>query len=144
MTERALTHGRAAVVVLPGEGRVYPCGSMRAVFKADGSETDTGYAIAEWWLDPHSQGPPPHRHTGEDDVFYVIAGTVTFTVDGEDLVAGPGTYVQSSAGGEHTFRNDTDQPAGFLNIQVPGDFEQEMPGISQWFQDRDGEDDDAR
>jgi quercetin dioxygenase-like cupin family protein len=139
MSDRRLTEGRPAVVVAPGEGRVYPCGPMRAVFKSDGAESNGGYSISEWWLEPHGEGPPPHVHDGEDDIFYVLAGTVTFTLDGEELRAEAGTYVQSSAGGQHTFRNDTDEPAGFLNIQVPGDFEQEMPGISQWFQEREGQ-----
>ncbi len=37
---------RAATIVAPGQGRVYPMGKMRAVFKADLGETDTQYSIS--------------------------------------------------------------------------------------------------
>lgn len=136
MGERALAHGRAPVVLRPGEGRVYPCGNVRAVFKADDDETDRGYSISEWWLEPHADGPGLHAHP-EDDVFYVIAGIVTFTVGDEEVQGPVGTYVQASAGTPHDFRNDTDEPAGFLNVSVPGGFEGAMPGISDWFEARD-------
>jgi quercetin dioxygenase-like cupin family protein len=132
MGERALTHGRAPVVLGPGEGRVYPCGSMRAIFKAGGEETGGAYSISEWWQDPHTEGPHAHVHEDKDDTFYVIAGTLTFVIDGEEVVAPTGTYVQASGGAEHTWRNDTDEPAAFLNLCVP-DFEHEMPAIAQWF-----------
>ncbi len=69
------------------------------------------------------------------DVFVVLEGRVTFTVDGEDLVAGPGTYVQASAGTEHGFRNDGAVPARVLNLYVPGRFEHEMAGIVCWYQE---------
>jgi hypothetical protein len=40
-----------------GEGRVYNCGIMTAVFKADENETANKYSISEWWLEPNSEGP---------------------------------------------------------------------------------------
>ena len=36
--------------------------------------------ISEWWLEPHTQGPGAHAHP-EDDVFYVIEGTMSFLVN---------------------------------------------------------------
>ena len=52
-------------------------GRISAVFKADGDETQKGYSISEWWLEPNTQGPGAHSHA-EDDVFYVIEGTMSF------------------------------------------------------------------
>jgi quercetin dioxygenase-like cupin family protein len=31
-------------------------------------------------LAPHTDGPPQHRHAQHDEGFYVISGTVRFTV----------------------------------------------------------------
>jgi hypothetical protein len=39
-----------------GEGRVYNCGLMMAIFKADENETANKYSISEWWLEPNSDG----------------------------------------------------------------------------------------
>ena len=47
---------RKAVIVAPTEGRAHAMGRMRAVFKADGVETDLRYSISEWWLEPN-KGP---------------------------------------------------------------------------------------
>jgi mannose-6-phosphate isomerase-like protein (cupin superfamily) len=54
-------------------------GRISAVFKADGAETARGYSISEWWLDPYTKGPGPHSHI-KDDVFYVLAGTMSVLV----------------------------------------------------------------
>ena len=73
---------RLPIVLAPGEGRAYPMGRISAVFKADGPESDSRYSISEWWLDPHTQGPGAHAHP-EDDIFYVIEGTMSVLVDGK-------------------------------------------------------------
>ena len=69
---------RAGIFLPPGEGRVYPMGRISAVFKADGDETLGQYSISEWWLEPYTQGPGTHSHA-EDDIFYVIEGTMSFS-----------------------------------------------------------------
>ena len=72
---------RQPVVLGPGEGRSYPMGRIAALFKADGAETQDRYSISEWWLEPHTQGPGTHSHS-EDDIFYVIEGTMSVLVGG--------------------------------------------------------------
>ena len=63
-------------MLAPGQGRAYPIGRIGAVFKADGVETDSRYSVSERWLEPHTQGPGIHSHD-EDDLFYVIEGTMS-------------------------------------------------------------------
>ncbi len=126
------------IVLGPDEGRSYPCGDMHAVFKADGDETDATYSISEWHLEPGCQGPGAHRHDANDDTFYVLEGTVTFHLDGRILEATPGTFVRVPPGVEHGFANDGDVPARFLNVYVPGGFEDDMPSIVQWFAEHPG------
>ena len=57
---------RAGIFLPPDEGRSYPMGRISAVFKADGEETQQGYSISEWWLEPHTQGPGAHSHEEDD------------------------------------------------------------------------------
>jgi len=123
---------RAALFLAPGEGRDYPMGRISALFKADGAETAGGYSISEWWLEPHTQGPGAHSHP-EDDVFYVLEGTMSFLVDGSWVDAPKGSFVLAPAGMTHDFENRGDVRAGVLNFSAPGNFEQHMPGIAEWF-----------
>ena len=107
-------------------------GRIGAVFKADGGETQDRYAISEWWLEPHTKGPGAHSHP-EDDVFYVIEGTMSVLVGERWTEASKGSFVLVPGGTVHDFENRTDERAGLLNVSVPGGFENEMPGISAWF-----------
>jgi mannose-6-phosphate isomerase-like protein (cupin superfamily) len=109
-------------------------GRIAAVFKADGAETADRYSISEWWLEPHARGPGAHSHD-EDDVFYVLEGTMSFLVDGKWLDAAKGALVLVPAGVTHDFENRSDARAGALNFSIPGGFEQHMPGIARWFAD---------
>ena len=126
------TSNRPAVVLGPGEGRAYPMGRISAVFKADAAETAGRYSISEWWLEPHTQGPGAHSHS-EDDVFFVIGGTMSFLVDSEWIDAPVGSFVLVPGGVLHDFENRGATRAGVLNLSAPGDFEQHMPGIAAWF-----------
>lgn len=126
---------RSAIVLLPGSGRRYAMGPLDAVFKADGDETGGAYSISEWWLEPYTRGPGAHKHD-EDDVFFVIGGTMSFYVDGKWIDAPKGSLVIAPGGMEHDFENRTAECAGFLNLSVPGDFEPQMPSIAEWFRAR--------
>jgi mannose-6-phosphate isomerase-like protein (cupin superfamily) len=123
---------RSAIFLLPEEGRKYPMGCIGAVFLADNSETQSRYSISQWWLEPHTQGPGAHSHA-EDDVFFVIEGTMSFLL-GERWVDAPrGSFVLAPGGTTHDFENRSDTRAGVLNVSVPGGFEESMPEIARWF-----------
>lgn len=107
-------------------------GRISALFKADGAETARRYSISEWWLDPHTQGPGAHSHE-EDDVFFVIEGTMTFLLGDRWVDAPKGSFVLAPGGTTHDFQNRSAERAGVLNFSVPGDFEEMMPGIAEYF-----------
>jgi mannose-6-phosphate isomerase-like protein (cupin superfamily) len=125
------------VIYLPsGSGRSYPMGGMHSVFKADGEETADTYSISEWWLDPNQSGPGAHSHDASDDIFYVLEGTVTFLVGDRKIAASKGAFIRVPAGVTHDFENNSHVRAGFLNIYIPGGFEQAMPAIVDWFSEK--------
>ena len=123
---------RSPVILGPGAGRAYPMGRISALFKADGDETANRYSISEWWLEAHTQGPGAHAHP-EDDVFFVIEGTMSFLVGAEWIDAPQGAFVLVPGGVTHDFENRSDHRAGALNFSAPGNFEQDMAGIAKWF-----------
>jgi mannose-6-phosphate isomerase-like protein (cupin superfamily) len=123
---------RKPVILGPGQGRSYPMGRISALFKADGAETRSRYSVSEWWLEPHTKGPGAHAHP-EDDLFYVIEGTMSVLVDDTWTHAARGAFVLVPGGVTHDFENRGDVRAGVLNFSAPGPFEPEMPAIVQWF-----------
>ena len=48
-------------------------------------------------------GPPPHRHDW-DESFFVLRGSVEFSIDGKGDMCGPGTLVHLPAGTVHGYR----------------------------------------
>ncbi|MFB9592808.1 MULTISPECIES: cupin domain-containing protein [Streptomyces] len=123
MTEEEQAHaprtGPAVSVVGPGDGETIVLGGTRMRILEDGSHTGHRLAIAESVLAPHTQGPPQHRHAGHDEGFYVLSGTVRFTVGDEDHDAAAGTLVVVPPGAPHTFANLTGQPAVMLSTFTP-------------------------
>ena len=116
-------------VVAPEEGRVYPMGRMRAVFKADTDETASRYSVSEWWLEPRTRGPGVHAHP-DDHLFYVIAGTLSVRLDDDWRDAANGSYVVIPGGTPHTFENRGSVPTGFISFNSPGGFEARMADIA--------------
>ncbi|MFC9398098.1 cupin domain-containing protein [Streptomyces sp. NPDC057027] len=123
MTEEAKTSepqtDPAVSVVGPGDGEAIVLGTTHMRVLEDGSHTGHRLAIAESVLAPHTQGPPQHRHARHDEGFYIISGSVRFTVGDEDYDAVTGTLVMVPPGTPHTFANVTDQPAVMLSTFTP-------------------------
>jgi len=112
-----------AHTVAPGEAR----GQRNVRFDIFGdqlwiklSHGDTGgsYAIIED-VTPPQGGPPLHRHSREDESFYVLEGDFVFEVDGERIAAGPGSTVFAPRGTAHTFQNVGARPGRMLLIVQP-------------------------
>jgi len=121
------------IVIPPGAGRHYPCGPMQSAFLADGEETDDRYSVSIWWVDPGKPGPGAHSHVANEELFYVIEGTMTFLVGEQWIDAPTGTFLRIPAGVTHDFQNRTTSRAGALNVFIPGGFEANMPSIVEWF-----------
>lgn len=43
---------------------------FRQCSKTDGDETQRGYSVSAWWLEPRTTGPGAHVHA-KDGLFYV-------------------------------------------------------------------------
>jgi quercetin dioxygenase-like cupin family protein len=117
-----MSENRTATIVLPTEGEMIHAGGDRYRFLATREGTDGRYGIWEAVVPPGG-GPPPHRHTREEEGFYVIEGEVTIYADGRRVVATPGAFVNMPAGNTHWFRNEGDRPAKMLVLVAPGGME---------------------
>jgi quercetin dioxygenase-like cupin family protein len=123
------------LILKPEEGRTYHLGPMTAIFKADENETDEKYSISEWWLEPHSEGPHAHQHDDQDQIFYVLEGTISILAGDKWIESSKGTFIRIPRNTMHTFANRTDTKAGMLNVDIPGGFEKDMPSMEKWFEE---------
>src|SRR3982751_501213 len=57
------------------------------------------------------RGSYGHRHPGQEEVYFVISGTVTFKVDGEVFEATPRTAVRVAGDAFRSLHNDTAEEA---------------------------------
>ena len=122
--------------LLPGHGRTFSVVGDKYTFLATGEQTGGAYVLADAVVPPGG-GPPPHMHSREDESFYVLEGEVTFTVDGRDTVAPPGTFVQAPRDIPHAFKNHTSTPARMLILCVPAGFEKFMKEFATELPSRD-------
>jgi quercetin dioxygenase-like cupin family protein len=109
----------AVSIVGPGEGELFTNGSAQIRILEDGTNTEHRLGIGEVVVPPHTAGPPQHRHAQHDEGFYVLAGTVRFTVGSDNYDAGAGTWVTIPPGAPHTFANPGDDPAVMLTTFTP-------------------------
>jgi mannose-6-phosphate isomerase-like protein (cupin superfamily) len=107
-----------AVIVPPGEG--HRVGNVE--FLARTQDTPR-FNLSVITIQPHRDGPPLHQHAAEDDSFYVLDGELTFIVDGDEVIAGPGTFVLVPPEVPHTFANRGGEPARFVNVHAPAGFD---------------------
>jgi uncharacterized cupin superfamily protein len=60
------------------------------------------------------RGSYGHRHPGQEEVYFVIAGTVTFKVGDDVFEAGPQTAVRMTGEEGYSLHNDTDAETELL------------------------------
>jgi quercetin dioxygenase-like cupin family protein len=125
----------AVSVVGPDDGETLRLGTTRFRILEDGRNTGHRLGLAESILAPHTPGPPQHRHAQHDEGFYVISGTVRFTVGRKDYDASAGTLVMIPPGAPHTFANLTDQPAVMLSTFTPDLYLQYFRDLRDMFAD---------
>ena len=110
-------------MVRPGEG--HRVGNVE--FLARSVDTER-FNLAIITIAPRRTGPELHTHEAEDDSFFMLEGELVFTVDGDEVVAGPRTFVLVPPSVPHTFENRTDEPARFLNVHAPAGFDHRLGG----------------
>ncbi len=75
--------------------------------------------VIELRFGPDFEGVDPHTHPDHADCFYVLEGEAEFTVAGEALRAGPGSFVAAPSGTGHGFRNAGPGELRLLNVHAP-------------------------
>jgi mannose-6-phosphate isomerase-like protein (cupin superfamily) len=90
--------------------------------KISGGDTHGIYSVWEIQVDPNS-GPPLHKHSKEDEAFYVLEGIFSFSDGIEETKADKGQFIYLPRGKFHTFKNIDSMSGKLLVIINPPRFE---------------------
>jgi quercetin dioxygenase-like cupin family protein len=103
----------------PQEQAVVKIGQIEIRYLIDGTVSGAGVGMFELMVPVGSRVPPPHSHRDNEEVIYVLEGTLRYSVDGEVRDLKPGERMYSPRGSVHAFSNPHDRPARALVILTP-------------------------
>jgi quercetin dioxygenase-like cupin family protein len=93
--------------------------------KVTGAQTGGLWSMIEQITPPNS-GPPLHRHSREEEGFFIVEGSFLFLVGEEKIEAHVGDFLWAPRGIPHTFLNIGSSPARVLVTMSP-------PGMEDFF-----------
>lgn len=108
--------------VTSADGEQLRIGSWQLTVLMSAAATNGAYLMVETVVAPRLLSLP-HEHADEDQVIYVLEGTMGFRTGEEEFVAGPGAAVLRPRRIPHALWNPTDIPARMLEITSPGTIE---------------------
>lgn len=103
----------------PGEGLRREARGSEMWFKATAASTNGRFSLMERTLPPGGRMPPAHRHSGNEEAYFVLDGAVEFRVGDEVFEGTGGTFVLVPSGEAHTFGNTGNEPARLLVLHAP-------------------------
>jgi len=107
--------------------RAYQGGFFKTLISP--TETDGDMALIEMTL-PQGVEPPTHKHTKEDETFYLLDGEMTFQVGDKVIHAKQGEAIFAPRMVPHRFVINTTS-ARFLTLITPGDLHNYFLEFSQ-------------
>lgn len=126
-----MTSIEQATFVALEQGERIQIGGFGTVVKVPRGSTSGGASLVEHTLAPGLLGAPPHLHTREDEISYVLEGQLTVQIGEKVITAGPGEIVVKPRGLFHAFWNAGQETVRFLEVISPGGFEDYFAALEQ-------------
>ncbi len=95
-------------------------------FLARGSETDGRHALIKILVEKGAE-PPAHTHTREDESYFILKGSIEYTIGGDKLTVKEGEYVYLPKDVPHSFTILSERAEVLMYISPAG--------LDQWFWD---------
>jgi quercetin dioxygenase-like cupin family protein len=100
-----------------GEGRTYRYG-IPFVVKAGELQPGRGAAFTEYTT-RKGEEPPDHTHPTEDEIFYVLAGEMTFRCGGESFDVSQGGFMYLPRGIKHGYTIRSESAVRLIVVTFP-------------------------
>ncbi len=102
----------------------------RVLLKFTSPDTNGLFTLTEQFNEPGT-GIPLHRHTREDESFWVLEGRVEFVVEDTTTIVEPGGVIYAPRGVAHSFRAVSATPTRMLVHISPAGLETMFEEFSQ-------------
>lgn len=109
-------------LVAPQAGELVDLGGLGVHFKVPGELTGGAFSIVEHPVEP-GVVVEPHTHQNEDELSYVLEGTIWARIGDREVEAPAGSYLWKPRGVMHAFWNPGPAPARIIEIISPAGFE---------------------
>ena len=86
------------------------------------SDTAGRFTVIHQFVEPGG-GPPPHTHTREDEVFFVVQGEFEILLGDTTVRARAGDVIDAPRNVRHNFKNVVDAPGSILFLCYPAGVE---------------------
>ena len=93
-------------------------GQLGIRYLVDGSQSSS-MGIFELTVPPGANVPPPHSHSSNEEIVYVLEGTLRYTVGSDTRDLTPGQTMHTPRGTVHGFSNPSNTPARALIVLSP-------------------------
>ena len=113
-----------------GEGWVYRFG-IDFTLKASEARNGNGAAFVEYRTE-QGEEPPDHTHQTEDEMFYVLEGSVTFRCGEETFEVEKGGFIFLPAGIEHGYTIRSEEPVRLIAVTAPGRAREARDGAASY------------
>jgi len=110
-------------IIPPDGGESFDFRGLGVHWKIDGPDIGHRFAVVHHPLAPRALGAPLHYHHNEDEISYVLEGTLGALLGDDVVTSGPGTWVFKPRHQWHTFWNAGDSRCEFIEIISPAGFE---------------------
>jgi quercetin dioxygenase-like cupin family protein len=108
------------LVIEPGGGDLIHMGALAVFFKVVSAQVGGACELHEQPI-PAGTLVAPHRHERQDQVSYVLAGTLSFRVGDQDFHLPAGGTIFRPRGIVHAVWNSGPEPARMLELSSPGE-----------------------
>ena len=119
VTGKVNSAGIKPQVIKPSEAESAKAFGWDVKMMATSQETGGTFAAFVWSLKP-GEGPRPHWHAMQDEYFYVLSGTYSLVLGGEECELHPGELAFVPRGFVHTFKNSSQSVGQLLEWSIPG------------------------
>jgi quercetin dioxygenase-like cupin family protein len=111
------------------EGQAVWAFGAQTLIKASAAQTGGAIGLIEQ-VGSVGVGSPYHVHHGEDEIFFVLEGELTFVSGNQQFTGTAGSYTFLPRGIPHGFKVTGGQPARFFVLTTPAGFEDFILGMS--------------
>ncbi len=103
----------------PQEQPVIKAGQLEIRYLIDGTVSGCASGLFELTVPPGARVPPAHSHRDNEEIVYVLEGSLRYRVDAEVRDLGPGERMHTPRGSVHGFSNVGDTTARALIMLTP-------------------------